>query len=127
MPTSDPQAVIARWWSEVWGQGRLDLIDELVAEPYVTHSSDGTTVRTPTQLKADMVQYQRILYRPSTTVDDQVVAGDTVWSRLTSRGANVETQQPITISWLTVTRVVDGRIAESWTLHTPGVDWHAGA
>jgi hypothetical protein len=127
MPISEPSAVIARWWSEVWGQGRLDLIDELMADTYVTHSADGTSVRTRAELKSDMVQYQRALYRPLTTVDDQVIAGDVVWSRLISRGVNIETQQPITISWLTVTRVVDGRIAETWVLHAPGVDWHAGS
>ena len=47
MPVSDPRAVIARWWSEVWGQGRLDLIDELLADTYVTHSADGPTARAP--------------------------------------------------------------------------------
>jgi hypothetical protein len=127
MQTSDPQAVIARWWSEVWGQGRLELIDEMVADTYVSHGADGTRARTRAELKADMVQYQRVLYRPSTTIDDQVVAGDVVWSRLTSRGVNVQTQEPITISWLTVSRVVDGRIEESWVLHGPGVDWSAGS
>jgi SnoaL-like domain len=127
MTTSDPAMVINRWWNEVWGEARVELVDELVADKYVSHGVDGTLVRTREQLKADLVQYQRVLYRPLTTIDDQVVAGDTVWSRLTSRGVNLETQEPITISWLTVSRLVEGRLAESWVLHAVGTDWKASS
>jgi SnoaL-like domain len=127
MTTSDPAVVINRWWNEVWGEARVELVDELVSETYISHGVDGTLVRTREELKGDLVQYQRVLYRPLTTIDDQVVAGDTVWSRLTSRGVNLETQEPITITWLSVSRMVEGRLAESWVLHAVGTDWHTSS
>jgi SnoaL-like domain len=117
-----PQQVVVRYWNEVVGRGRFELLDELVADRYVTHSLDGTIIRTRAELRADLVRFARSMH-PVTTIDDQTVDGTNVWSRLTSRGVNVETAEPVTIRWLTVSRVVDGRLVESWLLHAMGAGW----
>ena len=127
MDAPEARALIQRWFDEVWGEGRLDLIDELVTEPYVRHSQQGTVVRTRDEVKEDFVQYLRVLRHAVTTIDDQVVSGDRVWSRLTSKGVSPETGEPATVTWLQVNRVADGRLAETWVLFARDVNWTEAA
>jgi hypothetical protein len=119
----DPVAVIRRWWDEVWGEERLDLIPELVGEPYVRHSAAGTVTRDHEGLAKDLCQYWRVLNRPTVSFDDMAVADDKVWSRVTMEGVNLETGELRKVSWLQVHRFADGRIVESWMLYANDVDW----
>jgi ketosteroid isomerase-like protein len=119
----DPVAIMRRWWDEVWGEGRLDLIPELVAERYVRHSASGTVERDHEAFQSDMCQYQRVLHSATVSLDDVAVSGDRVWSRVTMQGVNLETGDPRTVSWLQVHRIENGRIAESWVLYANDVDW----
>ena len=112
-----------RWWDRVWGAGEISLIDELVADPYVRHNSTGSRRVSRAELKKDMVQYQRVLHRPVTTIDDHVVEGDTIWMRATSRGANLETGDSAVVTWLIVHRIVGGQLVESWALTLSGISW----
>ena len=88
--SGDPAAVVRRWLDEVWMAGDLDAVDELVAERYVRHGPSGTVVRDRDALRDDMRQYFRVLHKPVITVDDQAVAGDRVWTRMTIEGVDLE-------------------------------------
>ncbi|MCW2614573.1 MAG: hypothetical protein JWN08_1567 [Frankiales bacterium] len=123
MDDSELRAFVRTWFGEVWGQGRLDLLDTLVADTYVRHSASGNVVVGREQAKKDLAQYMRVLHRPDTVIDDQVVQGDRVWTRATSRGVNLETGEPSVASWLIVQRLQDGRLVESWSATLYGVDW----
>ena len=121
---SDPATVVREYWMRLWVDGDLGAIGELIADPYVRHSSNGNLVRDHTAVRGDMTGVLDTLSSRAVTVDDQAVAGDTVWTRLTLHGVNVETEEHRTVSWLHVARVSDGRITESWSLNAP-VDWKA--
>ena len=112
-----------RWWDQVWGAGDIGLIDQVVTDPYVRHNSAGSRKVSRAELKKDMVQYQRVLHRPTTTIHDHVVSGDKIWLRATSRGANLETGDTSVVTWLVVHRIVDGMLAESWSATLSGISW----
>jgi hypothetical protein len=120
----DPAGVVQRWLDEVWMGGDLDLVDELVAPRYVRHGPSGTVVRDRAGLREDLLQYSRVLHKPVITVDDQAVAGDRVWTRMTIEGVDLEAGTTRVMSWLQVFRIdEEGLLAESWLLHAVGVDW----
>lgn len=123
-PVSDHGALIARWWS-VWYDGDLDALDEIVADTFVRHGHQGTLVRTRQQAKDDMLQYRESMEFAEVRIEAQSVTGDAVWSRVTTTGVNLKTEEPTTMSWLQVCRVEDDRIAEMWLLYALGVDWSA--
>ena len=123
---SDPASVVREYWMRLWVDGDLDAIGELIADPYVRHSANGNLERDHRTVHADMVRFLGTLSSRAATIDDQAVAGDTVWSRVTLHGVNVETEERLTVSWLHVARVSDGRITESWSLNAP-VDWREPA
>jgi hypothetical protein len=119
----DPAALVRRWWHEVWA-GQLEVIDEIVAEPFVRHGVTGTKVQTHAELKDDMRQYLRVHHNPRVDIADQDTVGDRVWTRLRSEGLNLETEELSTICWLQQHRVDDsGRLAEVWALYSYDADW----
>jgi hypothetical protein len=119
---SDHGALVARWW-DVWYDGHIEVLDEIVADPFVRHGHQGTVVRTRAQAKDDMLQYRESVEFAEVRLDAQTVSENEVWSRITTIGVNRKTEEPSTISWLQVCRIEDDRIAEMWMLYALGVDW----
>lgn len=116
-------ATVTRYWHDLWTRRDLDVIDELFAEEYVRHSSAGTKVLRRDDLKKEVRAAWRLLHDAVTTVDDQAVDGDRVWTRATTAGINVDTGEPSVLTWLVVQRLANGRIVEAWNATLPGVDW----
>lgn len=115
--------LVEQWQERAWGRCDLSAVDDLIAESFVRHNRDGTAVRSRAELKADLCEYQKALGQPVIEVHDRVVAGDTVWSRTTMRGANMHTGETRIVDWIQVHRIEDGRIAEVWSLHAVDVEW----
>jgi hypothetical protein len=119
----DAAAIVGRYWAGLWVRRDLGVVDELIAEPYVRHSSTGTRSLTRAEFKREIKQAWHLLHDPATTIDDQVSAGDRVWTRATTQGVNLDTGETSVLTWLVVHRIADGRLAESWSATLPGVDW----
>ncbi|HEX4981901.1 MAG TPA: nuclear transport factor 2 family protein [Ilumatobacteraceae bacterium] len=116
-------SVSQRWWDAIWRDGKLDVIDELFTEPFVRHTGSGTEPETRAAYKSRLGEFQRVLSRAETVIDDRVVDGDKVWTRATSKGINRETGERSVVTWLLIQRIEGGRIAEIWVATFPGVDW----
>jgi steroid delta-isomerase-like uncharacterized protein len=109
---------------EAWGEGRLEVIDELYASDYVDNVSRGpepTTVRGPAGLKAAVTLFRTAFPDLRYEVDEQVAENDVVVTRFSAAGTHMKpflgvapTEQRIVYSGIDVNRVRDGRIAESW-------------
>jgi ketosteroid isomerase-like protein len=123
MDDAAARALMRSWWDRVWGDGDLDALDDLLTDPYIRHASAGTETITPARYKLKLVQYQRTLHKAVTTVDDEVVVGDKIWTRATSRGLNLETGELAVFTWMTIHRIEGGRLAEGWISAIAGVDW----
>jgi ketosteroid isomerase-like protein len=121
----EPQDVVARYWDALWRRCDLSAVGELFAEPYVRHSAAGTRELTRRQLEEELRGAWRLLHDPRTTVDDQAVDGDRVWTRATTQGVSLDTGEPTVLTWVVVHRVADGRLAESWSATLHGVDWRS--
>jgi ketosteroid isomerase-like protein len=119
---ADHGNLVARWWN-VWCEGDLDTFDEILADPFVRHGGYGTAVRSRKQAKRDMAEYRESMEIADVRVEAQAVSGDEVWSRVTTTGVNLKTEEPTRMSWLQVCRIAEGRIAEMWLLYALGVDW----
>ena len=118
-------AVSQRWWDDVWRDGNLDALDEFLADPFVRHTGTGSERVDLRAYKGRLSEFQRVMSRAETVIDDRAVAGDRVWTRATSRGINRETGERSVVTWLIVQRIENDRIAEHWVATFPGVDWTA--
>lgn len=112
-----------QWWDRIWRDADLDAVDDVLSDPFVRHTATGTEVTARTAYRRVLGEYQRTLFKPATTIDDRVIAGDRVWTRATSRGINRETGETTVVTWMIVQRMTGDRIAEHWLLTVRGVDW----
>jgi hypothetical protein len=116
-------AVSQRWWDDVWRDGNLDAIDEIFTDPFIRHTGTGSERADLRAYKGRLSEFQRVLSRAETVIEDRAVNGDRVWTRATSRGINRETGELSIVTWLLVQRIENDRIAEHWVATFPGVEW----
>ena len=123
MEAEDAREIVERYWDALWRRRDLAVVDDVIGEPYLRHSSAGTRSLKRAEFKRELKRAWQLLDSPATTVEDQVADGDKVWTRATTQGVNIETGEPSVVTWLVVHRVVGGRIVEAWIASLPGVDW----
>jgi steroid delta-isomerase-like uncharacterized protein len=113
-----------RFFDEIWSQGRLDLVDGLVAPDYIGHpSGPEQTVRGPEGVKEYIGRLRQGVPDLTMTVEDQLIDGDKVTTRWTARGTHDgelmgldPTGRTATVTGITIQRIKDGRqIVEGWT------------
>ena len=117
-------ATAQRFFDEIWSEGKLDLVDELVAPEYVGHpSGPEETVRGPEGVKEYIGRLREGVPDLTVTVEDQIAEGDKVATRWTAQGTHVgelmgigPTGRTATVSGITIQRIGDGgQIVEGWT------------
>ena len=122
---ANAEQVVRDYWQKIWVEGDLDALDDIVTEPSVRHSPDGTFELTVTALKKRIAEALRTICGSSFAIDAITVDGDTVWARITLKGATLATMAPLSITWMAQYRLEGDRIAEMWALHESGLDWNA--
>jgi predicted SnoaL-like aldol condensation-catalyzing enzyme len=97
---------------DVWQDGRVDLIAEVVTPDYVGHTSAGD--RDVNGLRQRVSEFHALYPDIKFTVEDQVAEGDRVTTRMTASGTSKATGKPVHLIGLNISRFVGGRIAEEW-------------
>ena len=117
------EAAVRGYWERVWLERDLDALEELVADPLVRHTNEGTESLTRVQLRQRLAGAFEAVRASEVIIDAVTAQGTTVWVRLTLRGVSLATAAPISVAWLAQYRIEGGRIAELWALHQAGTDW----
>ena len=123
-PTAAESAVRG-YWERVWLERDLDALEDLVTDPIVRHTAEGTETLTRLELRRRLTAAFEAVRASEVSMDALVADGDAVWVRLTLRGVSLATAAPMSLAWLAQYRIEGGRIAELWALHQPGADWTA--
>lgn len=124
------KAVVRRFFEEIFNQGNLAAVDELVAPDLVVHGprfaapAAGTG---PLDRVRQVVSLTRAIWPDlHLTIEDQIAEGDRVVSRWTRRGTQKgemrntplgtipPTGKEVTIAGVTLFRIENGKIAEIW-------------
>ena len=121
--TTDPAAVVRSYWDRVWIDRDLDALDDLVTDPSIRHTADGTATFTTSELKAHLRDALAAIRTERLTIEALTVDGPDVWFRATVHAVSLATMAPVSLAWLAQYRVQDGRIAEAWALHQVNTDW----
>jgi hypothetical protein len=112
-------------WSlqeEVFGQGKLGLVDELLAPDYVSHAPcDPELRRGPEDIKEIVRAYHSAFPDITYTVEKQVAEGDEVVTRWTARGTHrgelmgvLPCGKQIEVSGMGMDPISGGKIVENW-------------
>jgi predicted ester cyclase len=120
------KAVLHRFWSEVWDQGKLDVVDEIFHPDFVDHGlAPGLTKQGPEGAKEAVMQFRTAMPDLYLTVDEMVAEGDKVMTRWTSggtqtgplnsaRGTIPPSGRKGVVQGFTINRLEDGKIIDAW-------------
>ena len=119
------KAVSLRFYEEVWNKGNLAVLNEIVAEDHVS-SGPGTPpglTSGPEGSKQLVTVYRNAFPDLHFTIDEQIAEEDKVVTRFTAHGTHQgellgipATGKSSTVTGMSVDRIVNGKIAESWGL-----------
>jgi steroid delta-isomerase-like uncharacterized protein len=106
--------------SQIWSQGRLDLVSEIYTPDFVGHFPAGI-VRGHSGIRDRIESHRKAFPDWSETVVDMIVDGNKVVTRFISRGTNLgpflgnpPTGNRVEVSEVAIFRLADGKIAEQW-------------
>ena len=124
MSTEENKAIVRRVNDEVWNQGQLDVIDELIADDFVaTIVGAPEQIRGPQGFREFVVMYRTAFPDLRITVDEQVAEGETVVTRWTANGTNEgelmgipATGKQATTAGININRISGGKLVEGWGL-----------
>ena len=119
------ETVVRAYWERVWLERDLDALEDLVADPVVRHTAEGTESLTRRELRRRLAGAFEAVRASEVSIDAITADGPVAWVRLTLRGVSLATAAPMSLAWLAQYRIEGGRIAELWALHQPGADWSA--
>jgi non-heme chloroperoxidase len=117
------KATFRRYIEEVWKDEQLDIADEVFAEKYLSHQSDGTALeRGPEDVKKFVMEYRSAFSDIEDIVEDMIGEGDRVVTRWTLRVTHTgefrgipATGKRITITGIGIFRFSEvGKVVESW-------------
>ena len=117
------KAIERRLLEEVYSQGKLEVIDELVATDFVGHgtAADGGD-QGREAYKRFAIEMRTAFPDLQITVEDQVAEGDKVVTRWRARGTHTgefqgipPTGKPGEMSGTIIDRIADGKIIECWS------------
>ena len=118
MTTAKNKATVRRIIEEIINEGRLEMVDELIAEEYVDHAGgphgcDGYR-QSVAVVRAAFPDLQM-------TIEDLVAEGDKVVARLSIKATHggvfmgIEpTGKPVSFCGVGIMRIIDGKMVERW-------------
>jgi len=121
MSVEENKAIVLRFLQEVWGEGNLNMVDELVAQGHVHHLTR-RDVHGPDGVKNLVSWFRGFLPDVRIGVRDLLAEGDRVVVYFTFSGTdtgggyrdNPPSGNPVEYDGIDIFRVRDGRIVERW-------------
>jgi steroid delta-isomerase-like uncharacterized protein len=117
------KALARRGIEEVWNQGKLSAIDELIASNAIYHDPNvpGGSFTGPDGLKQFVTIYRTAFPDVRIRVDDQIADGDKVVTRWTATGTHkgdlmgiAPTNKFATVAGVDIELFQNGKVVESW-------------
>jgi steroid delta-isomerase-like uncharacterized protein len=126
---AEHEALARVWFEQVINRRNLDAIDAHYAEDYVHHGPEGAEIHGIEAARAFAAAVLAASADRVAVVEQQVVEGDLVVTRFTSRGTHTGTfrgMEPTGKEWITegicISRIEGGKIAEDWeVVHISGL------
>jgi steroid delta-isomerase-like uncharacterized protein len=122
MSVEENKALVMRIADDIWNQGNLAAVDDVMASDaryHGPHMPGGTGGRG--DWRSAIAMYRRAFPDSHVTFEELLVSGDRIVGRWNATGTHrgelpglAPTDRRIAISGITIYRIVNGRIGEAW-------------
>jgi steroid delta-isomerase-like uncharacterized protein len=123
MSVENNVALMKRWFQEVWNEGRVQTIHELLAKDFVGLGQDapGVAIHGPEGFVDLHQRFRDAFSEFKFTVDDIFGAGDKVMVRWSAEMSHTgdhlgirATHKKVRITGITIARIDGGKVVEGW-------------
>lgn len=121
MGTEQNKALYRRFIDEVFNQGRFERLGEFLAPDYVFRDASPGMAPGPEAIRETVTNFRTAFPDLAITLEELVAEGDKVCARSVMRGTHrgplfgiAPTGRPVAVAGLTMVRLVEGRLVESW-------------
>ena len=99
---------------DIYAAGDVSALDQLIAPNYVGHPSAGD--RDLEGLRQSILYFHNLFIytRDAFQIEDQLVDGEKVVTRMTAHVRIRETGEPVALLGINIARIVDGKLVEEW-------------
>lgn len=120
--SEENKALSRRFYDEVFSQGNLAAVDEIVAADCVDHNPPGPGFASGAEgIKQVVGMFRAAFPDLSVTVEDQIAEGDRVVNRLSAQGTHQgelmgipPTGKSVSIGIVDIMRIQGGKVVERW-------------
>jgi len=111
---SESRKAVFRRLVDIYASGDLSALGEVIAPNYVGHASAGD--RDLEGFRQSIIYFHGLFIytKGSFEVDDQLVEGEKVATRMTAHVKVRATGESVTLIGINIARIVDGKIVEEW-------------
>jgi steroid delta-isomerase-like uncharacterized protein len=121
-PAQSAETIAQRYFNEVWNEGKVDVLEELLAPDYINHTpSTPNPPPGPAGLKPIVRAIRQAFPDLHYTIEDIVVGADTIAIRTTMSGTHEgdlfgipATHRHVKVMQIQIERIKNGRIVEHW-------------
>lgn len=113
---NSPEArkAVFRTLVDLYAAGDISALDRVIPPDYIGHTSAGDRDREGF-LQSILFFHNLYVYtQDSFHIEDQLVDGEKVVTRMTANVRARETGEPVTLLGINIARIVDGKIVEEW-------------
>ena len=122
MSVEENRRTARRYFEELWNQGKLNIISEIIAPNHTHHDPAAPHVSDRNGMKELIVHYRTAFPDVRFTVEDQIAEGDKVVTRWSVRGRHqgglmgvAPTNKQMTVTGVDIHQIVNGQIVEHWS------------
>ena len=116
------ELLITRYFEEVWNNGKLDVLDEIIAPDYINHSPGmGNPIPGPEGLKPIVAAIRQAFPDLKYVIENIVIADDQVAVHTTMHGTHkgdffglAPTNKVIKVAQMQIERIANNKIVEHW-------------
>lgn len=120
--SEDLKQLVRKNYENVWNQGDVSVADQIYADNYIAHIANmPSAISSVEEFKQFVVLFRALSPDLCFTVEDQIAEGDKVATRWTATIRNtgeLSASEPaggdIIVAGMSLHKVVDGKLAESW-------------
>lgn len=120
---ADLKELTRKFIDEVWNQGKLDLVEQLVSPDCVTHdpAAPGHVIKGLDGIKDLVSMYRNAFPDTEFEISDLILEGNKVAARITASGTHKgalmgipPTGKRVSVAGISITHFRDGKQIESW-------------
>ena len=102
-----------RWMREVWTNGRVEAIDEMMHSNVIVHGLEGVRETGTSAFKTFFNSFRKDFPTIEVDVQDVITEGELESCRCLVNATNREGRK-VSFTGMTITRITDGKITEGW-------------